>query len=87
MTADLAPFVLAAPTGEVEAFLSTQLVDEMRHAVFFDRWMAEVMGLEAEEMRDRLKELEESVLTLEPLALPLRRVAARRRQSDQGASR
>jgi ribonucleoside-diphosphate reductase beta chain len=66
VTADLAPFVLAAPTGEVEAFLSTQLVDEMRHAVFFDRWMAEVMGLEAEEMRDRLKELEESVLTLEP---------------------
>ena len=37
-TADLAPFVLAAPSGEVEAFLATQLVDEIRHAVFFDRW-------------------------------------------------
>jgi ribonucleoside-diphosphate reductase beta chain len=66
VTADLAPFVLAAPSGEVEAFLSTQLVDEMRHAVFFDRWMAEVMGLESGEMRARLQELEKEVLTLEP---------------------
>ena len=40
VTADLAPFLLAAPSGEVEAFLATQLVDEMRHAVFFDRWVA-----------------------------------------------
>ena len=30
VTADLALFLLAAPTGEVEAFLATQLVDEMR---------------------------------------------------------
>jgi ribonucleoside-diphosphate reductase beta chain len=66
VTADLAPFVLAAPSGEVEAFLSTQLVDEMRHAVFFDRWMAEVMGLESAEMRARLREMEETMLTLEP---------------------
>ena len=51
VTADLAPFLLAAPSGEIEAFLATQLVDEMRHAVFFDRWMAEVMGLEADDMR------------------------------------
>ena len=62
VTADLAPFLLAAPTGEVEAFLATQLVDEMRHAVFFDRWMSEVMGLESGSMRDRLKEIEENML-------------------------
>ena len=42
MTADLAPFVLAAPSGEIEAFLATQLVDEARHAVFFDRFGGEV---------------------------------------------
>jgi ribonucleoside-diphosphate reductase beta chain len=62
VTADLAPFLLAAPSGEVEAFLATQLVDEMRHAVFFDRWMAEVMGLESGEMRARLQEIEERML-------------------------
>jgi ribonucleoside-diphosphate reductase beta chain len=62
VTADLAPFVLAAPSGEVEAFLSTQLVDEMRHAVFFDRFFAEVTGLESGDMRARLEELESKML-------------------------
>jgi ribonucleoside-diphosphate reductase beta chain len=66
VTADLAPFLMAAPSGEIEAFLATQLVDEMRHAVFFDRWMAEVMGLESDDLRSRLREMEETMLTLEP---------------------
>jgi ribonucleoside-diphosphate reductase beta chain len=56
--------VAAAPSGEVEAFLSTQLVDEARHAVFFDRFGAEVMVLEAGDLRGRLKELE--AMMLEP---------------------
>jgi ribonucleoside-diphosphate reductase beta chain len=62
VTADLAPFLLAAPSGEVEAFLATQLVDEMRHAVFFDRWASEVMGLEAGSFRERLQEIEDRML-------------------------
>jgi ribonucleoside-diphosphate reductase beta chain len=62
VTADLAPFLLAAPSGEVEAFLATQLVDEMRHAVFFDRWANEVMGLEAGSFRERLREIEDRML-------------------------
>jgi ribonucleoside-diphosphate reductase beta chain len=62
VTADLAPFLLAAPSGEVEAFLATQLVDEMRHAVFFDRWASEVMGLESGSFRARLREIEERML-------------------------
>jgi len=66
VTADLAPFLLAAPNGEVEAFLATQMVDEMRHAVFFDRVMAEVMALEAEDLRGRLQEIESQLLTLPP---------------------
>jgi ribonucleoside-diphosphate reductase beta chain len=66
VTAELAPFVTAAPSGEIEAFLATQLVDEMRHAVFFDRWMAEVMGLESDDLRSRLEEIERSLLTLAP---------------------
>ncbi|CAN5457645.1 hypothetical protein BH20ACT15_BH20ACT15_12560 [soil metagenome] len=62
VTADLAPFLLAAPSGEVEAFLATQLVDEMRHAVFFDRFMAEVMALDGEDLRARLREVESTML-------------------------
>ncbi len=62
VTADLAPFLLAAPSGEIEAFLATQLVDEMRHAVFFDRWASEVMGLESGSFRERLHEIEDRML-------------------------
>jgi ribonucleoside-diphosphate reductase beta chain len=58
VTADLAPFLLAAPSGEVEAFLATQLVDEARHAVFFDRFGSEVMALDADDLRGRLAELQ-----------------------------
>jgi hypothetical protein len=40
----LAPFVTAAPTQEQRIFLTTQIVDEARHHVFFDRVMREVLG-------------------------------------------
>ena len=62
VTADLAPFVKAAPTGEIEAFLSTQLVDEARHAVFFDRYGAEVLALESEDLRSRMREIQALML-------------------------
>jgi len=44
VTATLAPFVWASPKPEVEIFLSTQMVDEARHTVFFERWWREVVG-------------------------------------------
>jgi ribonucleoside-diphosphate reductase beta chain len=44
VTATLAPFVWAAPRPEIEIFLSTQMVDEARHTVFFERWWREVVG-------------------------------------------
>src|SRR5918999_2799840 len=62
VTADLAPFLMAAPTGEVELFLATQLVDEARHAVFFDRFGAEVMALSADDLRGRMRELEQTMI-------------------------
>jgi ribonucleoside-diphosphate reductase beta chain len=62
VAADLAPFVVAAPSGEIEIFLATQLVDEARHATFFDRFMAEVMALDAEDIRGRLAAMEETML-------------------------
>jgi ribonucleoside-diphosphate reductase beta chain len=59
VTADLAPFLLAAPTGEIELFLATQLVDEARHAAFFDRFGAEVMCLSEHDLRGRMREVEQ----------------------------
>ena len=45
VTDDLAPFIDAAPREEQKYFLATQQVDEARHAVFFKRFMEEVVGV------------------------------------------
>jgi ribonucleoside-diphosphate reductase beta chain len=57
VTATLAPFVWAAPTPEIEVFLSTQMVDEARHTVFFERWWREVCGTSARDMTQLLVEI------------------------------
>ena len=57
VTATLAPFVWAAPTPEIEVFLSTQMVDEARHTVFFEKWWREVAGTNASDMTELLKEI------------------------------
>ncbi len=57
VTSTLAPFVWAAPTPEIEIFLSTQMVDEARHTVFFDRWWHEVAGTEARDMAQLLADI------------------------------
>ena len=57
VTATLAPFVWAAPTPEIEVFLSTQMVDEARHTVFFEKWWREVAGTDARDMSELLREI------------------------------
>ena len=57
VTATLAPFVWAAPTPEMEIFLSTQMVDEARHTVFFEKWWREVAGTDARNMTELLIEI------------------------------
>src|SRR5689334_7185314 len=42
---DLSPFIDAAPLEEQKYFLTTQQVDEARHAIFFKRFMQEVVGV------------------------------------------
>ena len=42
---NLSPFIDAAPLEEQKYFLTTQQVDEARHAIFFKRFMHEVCGL------------------------------------------
>lgn len=54
VTETLVPFVDAAPTEEQQVFLTTQLVDEARHTVFFDRFYDEVLDEEGDDMRSRL---------------------------------
>src|ERR1700756_4550473 len=43
VTDPLAPLLLAAPDEESRWFLSTQVVDEARHAYFFSRFFSEVL--------------------------------------------
>jgi len=53
----LAPLVWAAPNKDVEAFVATQLADEMRHTVFFERYWREVVGTSARTLNDLIEEI------------------------------
>lgn len=60
VTDTLSPLVYAAPDEPSRVFLSTQLVDEARHSVFFSRFFEEVVGVPGglsaalDQMRDRV---------------------------------
>ena len=45
VTETLSPMVHAAPTTEEQQFLATQLVDEARHAIFFELFFQQVLGI------------------------------------------
>ena len=45
---NLSPYVDAAPTEEQAYFLTTQQVDEARHAVLFHRFFKEVLGIDGD---------------------------------------
>lgn len=55
VTATLAPWVDAAPNEEMQIFLSTQLADEARHTVFFDRFYEEVVRASGADLPQRLE--------------------------------
>ena len=57
VTSTLAPFVWAAPAPDIEIFLSTQMVDEARHTVFFERWWREVPGSDTASLGALLEEI------------------------------
>jgi ribonucleoside-diphosphate reductase beta chain len=54
VTTELLPFAIAAPTMDARTFLATQISDEARHVVFFDRFYREVFGSDAETISDNL---------------------------------
>ena len=53
----LSPYIDAAPTEEQKYFLATQQVDEARHAVFFNRFMKDVVGIGGDRISDGLSEI------------------------------
>lgn len=55
VAATLTPYVSAAPKLEQKIFLTTQCVDETRHAVFFDRWFQEVVAAGDGDLSRRLR--------------------------------
>lgn len=54
VTTELLPFAIAAPSMDARAFLATQISDEARHMVFFDRFYKEVFGVDAGTLADNL---------------------------------
>ena len=54
VTTELLPFAIAAPSHEARAFLATQISDEAKHMVFFDRFYREVFGVDAQTLGQNL---------------------------------
>jgi ribonucleoside-diphosphate reductase beta chain len=55
VTTELLPFAIAAPTDDQRIFLASQIADEARHCVFFDRFYREVIGSDAKTITENLK--------------------------------
>lgn len=55
VTTELLPFAIAAPLDDQRIFLASQIADEARHCVFFDRFYREVMGSDAKTIAENLK--------------------------------
>jgi hypothetical protein len=55
---NLSPYIDAAPREEQKYFLATQQVDEARHAVFFGRFMREVIGVGGPDTHATLEAIE-----------------------------
>ena len=54
VTTELLPFAIAAPTQDQRIFLASQIADEARHSVFFDRFYREVLGSDAKTIADNI---------------------------------
>jgi len=54
VTVELLPFAMGAPTHEAQVFLTTQISDEAKHMVFFDRFYREVFGATATDIKANL---------------------------------
>lgn len=82
---ELAPFIDVAPQTEQQVYLTTQIVDEARHAVFFDRYYREALGFDGPTMAARLDAVRDQLSRgFEDLFGPvLREVTDRMRGGDR----
>lgn len=53
---DLEPLMTALPRDEQKVFMSSQIEDEARHTVFYDRFYTEGAGIESDNIMDTLDE-------------------------------
>jgi ribonucleoside-diphosphate reductase beta chain len=56
VTVELIPFALAVPQKEAQLFLTTQIADEAKHVVFWDRFYREVFGSTPEGIAEQLNQ-------------------------------
>jgi ribonucleoside-diphosphate reductase beta chain len=56
VTVELLPFALAAPQKEAQLFLTTQISDEAKHVVFWDRFYREVFDSSADDISAQLQQ-------------------------------
>jgi hypothetical protein len=84
---ELGPIMRAVPDEDMRVFLGTQIADEARHVMFFDRFYSEVGILEADELEERLERVYaarygsdlDATLAELPGDVPLRRASEPRR--------
>lgn len=57
VTDTLAPYVTAMPDEEMRIFVTTQLVDEARHTVFFSRFFKDALGIDGGNLEATLAQI------------------------------
>lgn len=79
----LSPFIDAAPREEQKYFLTTQQVDEARHAIFFSRFFNEVIGVGGSDYASTLRSADEDLTYgIKKVFETLGRVTDRLRRGD-----
>jgi len=61
VTNTLAPYITAMPDDEMRMFLTTQLVDEARHTVFFSRFFSEALGYDYGRLEETLSHVQQNM--------------------------
>ena len=79
VTVELLPFALAAPTHEAQIFLTTQISDEAKHTVFWDRFYREVLRIDADSLGDMIDKQRYVVKALSKLTTAVQSIDANSR--------
>lgn len=61
VTDTLGPYIAAMPRLDQRVFLTTQVADEARHVVFFDKWFTEVLGKDRKIVGDHMARAQEEM--------------------------